>query len=76
MRIWLNDKPITLIPGMTIRQILIQSDCLREIEKGWMVYDEWDNEVGLDGAIENGSRFTLRPPQKPVTRRKKDNGSR
>ena len=61
MQIWLNQQPIILIPGMTVRQALIQADLLQEIEKGAKVFDEWGNEVGLDGALEEGSRFEIRP---------------
>ena len=76
MRIWLNDIRLTLIPGMTVRQALIQADLIPEIEKGAKVFDEWGNEVGLDGALENGSRFTLKPAKRQAVRRRKNNDSR
>jgi hypothetical protein len=60
MRIWLNDKPLTLVTGMKIRDALIQAGLLQEIEKGGKVIDEWGNEVGLDGAVENGCHYTLK----------------
>jgi hypothetical protein len=60
MRIWLNNQPIDLITGMTVRQALIQADLLPEIEKGAKVFDEWGNEVGLDGALSDGSRLNLK----------------
>jgi hypothetical protein len=60
MRIWLNDQPIDLISGMTVRQALIQADLLSEIEKGGKVFDEWGNEIGLDGALIDGSRLNLK----------------
>jgi len=60
MRIWLNDQPIILVPGMKVREALVQADLLQEIEKGAMVYDEWGNEVGLDGALEDESRYVLK----------------
>lgn len=60
MQIWLNDNPVILIAGMTVRQALIQSDLIREIKKGAKVYDEWGNEMGLDGALEDGMRLELR----------------
>ena len=62
MRIWLKGKPVSLIPGMTVRQALIGSDLLKEIEKGARVFDEWGNEMGLDGALEEGMRLELRSP--------------
>ncbi|HNZ65102.1 MAG TPA: hypothetical protein PKJ10_04635 [Smithella sp.] len=63
MRIWLNGKPLTLVPGMKVREALIQAGLLQEIEKGGKVFDEWGNEVGLDGAVENGCRYTLKPKE-------------
>ena len=60
MRIWLNDQPFILIQGMKVRQALIQADLIQEIEKGARVYDEWGNEVGLDGALEDESRYVLK----------------
>lgn len=61
MRVWLNDQPIDLVSGMTVRQALIQADLLREIEKGAKVFDEWGNEIGLDGALADGSHLNLKP---------------
>ncbi len=63
MRIWLNGKPLTLVPGMKVREALIQAGLLQEIEKGGKVFDKWGNEVGLDGAVENGCRYTLKPKE-------------
>jgi hypothetical protein len=60
MRIWLNDQPVDLIQGMTVRQALIQADLISIIEKGARVFDEWGNEVGLDGALSDGSRIYLK----------------
>jgi len=60
MRIWLNDQPIVFVPGMKVRQALIQADLVQEIEKGARVFDEWGNEVGLDGALEDEMRYVLK----------------
>lgn len=60
MRVWLNDKPLTLVTGMKIRDAVNQAGLLDEIEKGSKVFDEWGNEVGLDGAVENGGHYTLK----------------
>ncbi|MBA4394671.1 MAG: hypothetical protein C0407_14060 [Desulfobacca sp.] len=62
MRIWLNDNPIDLITGMTVRQALIQADLLQELEKEARVYDEWGNEMGLDGALKEGMRLKIKGP--------------
>ena len=48
------------ISGMKIRDALIQADLFQDIEKGSRVFDEWGNEVGLDGALQDGCRYTLK----------------
>ncbi|MBI5583314.1 MAG: hypothetical protein HY892_05795 [Deltaproteobacteria bacterium] len=60
MEIWVNDQPVTLLTGMTVRQALIQLDLLKSIEEGRRVFDEWGNEVGLDGTVEEGQRFEVK----------------
>jgi len=60
MKLWVNHQPVDLLEGMTVRHALIQADLVKEIEKGKKVYDEWGNEVGLDGAVEEGQRFEVR----------------
>lgn len=60
MRIFINDQPVDLLTGMTVRQALDQAGLLAEIEKGARVFDAWGNEVGLDGALEDGVRLTLK----------------
>jgi len=62
MRVWINEQAIDLIPGMNVRQALLQAGLWQEIEQGAMVLDEIGNEVGLDGALEEGLQLTLRPP--------------
>lgn len=59
MKIWLNDQPIDLLPGMTVRQALIQADLIQVIPKKIIVYDEWGNEMGLDGALLEGMRLKV-----------------
>lgn len=64
MEIWINGKKATLIPGMTVRLALIQTGLFKEIEKGARVFDEWNNEVGLDGALEEGMRISVAYPER------------
>jgi hypothetical protein len=59
MRICINGKAVTLAPGMTVRAALIQSGLLGEIQKGARIFDAWDHEIGLDGALEEGSRIKV-----------------
>ena len=60
MNVWVNNQPVDLLAGMTVRHALIQADLVNEIEKGKKVYDEWGNEVGLDGAVAEGQRFEVK----------------
>jgi sulfur carrier protein ThiS len=60
MKIWVNDQPVELVAGMTVRHALIQLDLLEAVEKGQQVIDEWGNRVGLDGAVAEGQRFEVR----------------
>ena len=59
MRIWVNGRAVTLVQGMTVRSALIQTGLLEEIMNGGRVFDEWDQEIGLDGALEEGSRLRV-----------------
>jgi sulfur carrier protein ThiS len=60
MKIWVNDQPVDLLEGMTVRHALIQLDLLGAVEQGRRVVDEWGNQVGLDGAVEEGQRFEVK----------------
>jgi sulfur carrier protein ThiS len=60
MKIWVNDQPVDLLEGMTVRHALIQLDLLESVEQGQRVVDEWGNQVGLDGAVEEGQRFAVK----------------
>ena len=60
MNVWINNQPVDLLEGMTVRHALIQADLVKEIEKGKKVYDEWGNEVGLGGAVAEGQRFEVK----------------
>ena len=51
MKVYVNGKPIHVLSGMTVRHALIQAALLGKIALGKKVYDEWGNELGLDGAL-------------------------
>lgn len=51
MRVYVNNHPVELLPGMGVRHALVGADLLREVEEGRKVYDDWGNEVGLNGAV-------------------------
>jgi hypothetical protein len=60
MKVFVNDIPIEILPGMTVRHALISADLFRETESSKKVYDEWGNEVGLDGALAKGAKIYVR----------------
>jgi hypothetical protein len=60
MKVYVNDNPIQVLPGTTVKHALIQGGVLSEIEKGKKVYDEWGNELGLDGSLSEGMKLYLR----------------
>ncbi len=60
MTVYVNEREICLLPGMTVTHALRQADLLAEIETGKKAYDEWGNELGLSGALWNGARIYVR----------------
>jgi len=60
MKVYVDDHPVQVLPGATVKHALIRAGVLEEIERGKRVYDEWGNEVGLDGALAEGMKFSLR----------------
>ncbi len=60
IKILVNDEEINLPPGMTVRHALIAADLLKNITSGKKVFDEWGNEIGLDGAAEGGLKIYIR----------------
>lgn len=57
MRIYVNNKPFDILPGMKVKHALISAGLLNEIESGKKVYDEWGNEIGLEGALSEGLKI-------------------
>ncbi|MDP1992202.1 MAG: hypothetical protein Q8K00_14420 [Syntrophales bacterium] len=60
MEVYVNDKPVHLLPGMTVKHALTHEWLLEELERGKKVYDEWGNELGLDGALSEGAKIFVR----------------
>jgi hypothetical protein len=60
MKVFINDKAIHVLPGMTVKHALIRAGLLKEIEDSKKVYDEWGNEVGLEGALSEGIKIYVR----------------
>jgi len=60
MRVYVNNEPVELLPGMTVRHALIKTGLSKQIEEGRKVYDEWGNELGLAGALSEGMKIWVR----------------
>ncbi len=60
MLVYVNDKPVDILPGMKVKHALIAAGVLKEMKPGKKVFDEWGNEVGLDGALAQGMKIYVR----------------
>ena len=60
IKVFINDRLIHVLPGMTVQHALILIGVLKEVEDSKKVYDEWGNEVGLDGALSEGIKLYVR----------------
>jgi hypothetical protein len=60
VRVFVNDIPVDLAPGMTVRHALIGAGLSAEIIGPKHVYDQWGNELGLDGALTEGMQIFVR----------------
>jgi len=57
MKVYVNDREVNLVTGMTVRHALTAAGLIDDIEKGKKVYDELGNEIGLGGALTEGSKI-------------------
>ena len=60
MRVYVNEKPVDLVPGMQVKHALISAGRLAEIDVGLKVYDAWGHELGLDGALAEGMKILVK----------------
>jgi len=60
MRVFVNDQELEIARGMTVKQALSRAKLLGEIETSKKVFDEWDNELGLDGALSEGMKLFVK----------------
>ena len=60
MKIFVNDRPFDLSPGMTVKHALVAAGLLGEIETSKKPYDEWGNELGLGGALSEGMKIYVK----------------
>lgn len=62
MKVYVNDKDVDLLPGSNVKHAVTAAGLLGELVQGNRVYDEWGNEVGLEGAVQDGVRLYVRKP--------------
>jgi hypothetical protein len=60
MKIYVNDKPLDILPGMRVKHALLSAGILKEIEASKKAYDRWGNEIGLEGALSEGMKIYVR----------------
>jgi hypothetical protein len=60
MKVYVNHIRVDLLPGMTVKHALISAGLLKEIKDLKKVYDEWGNELGLDGGLTEGMRIYVK----------------
>ena len=63
MKVYVDSREVVLSPGMTVKHALRQAGRLSKSQKPQTVYDEWGNEVGLDGELSEGEKLFLRKPE-------------
>lgn len=61
MIVYVNDAPVDLLPGMSVRHALLRAGLQRKGKRPPVVRDAWGNEVGLDGSLRDGERIYVRP---------------
>jgi hypothetical protein len=60
VKVYVNDIQIDIFPGMTVRHVLISAGLLDEITLSKHVFDEYGNEIGLDGSLTEGIKIYVR----------------
>ena len=60
MRVYVNDQPVDLFPGMQVKHALIRAGEIATITRGLKAYDAWGHELGLDGALLEGMKIYVR----------------
>ena len=60
MQVYVNGQPVALLVGMTVKHALIAAGRLEEVASGKQVYDQWGNEMGLAGAVNDGMKLVVK----------------
>jgi hypothetical protein len=55
-----NDREVGLVPGMKVKHALMAAGLMDEIKQGKKVFDELGNEIGLGGALTEGSKIYVK----------------
>jgi hypothetical protein len=60
MTVYVNDREVGLVPGMKVKHALMAAGLMDEIKQGKKVFDELGNEIGLGGALTEGSKIYVK----------------
>lgn len=60
MTVYVNERPIELLPGMTVKHALIGAGLIGEILVGKKAYDERGNEIGTEGSLAEGTKIYVK----------------
>ena len=60
MKVYVNDREVNLVMGMTVKHALTAAGLMDEIKQGKKVFDEMGNEIGLGGALTEGSKIYVK----------------
>lgn len=60
MKVYVNNQALHIYAGMTVRHALLTAEVLEELKDAKKVYDEWGNEIGLDGVLTEEERIYVR----------------
>ena len=60
MQVYVNEKPVDLVPGMKVKHALVDAGLMAALAAGLKVYDEWGHELGLDGALADGMKIFVK----------------
>jgi len=60
MRVYVNDQPVDLFPGMQVKHALIRGGEMAKITHGLKAFDAWGHELGLDGALIEGMKIFVK----------------
>lgn len=61
MKVYVNNQAVHIYAGMTVRHALLTVGVPEDLDASKKkVYDEWGNEVGLEGVLTEEARIYIR----------------